>query len=84
MQTTLRRCSTLTATLDLPVHRPISRRPREATAMRPRKALIAPVAATVVGMMLTGAPPAAHADQPAFVVNPISHVDTLIGTGTGG
>ena len=52
--------------------------------MRPRKALIALVAAAVVGMMLTGAPPAAHADQPAFVVNPINHVDTLIGTGTGG
>ncbi|POY04669.1 hypothetical protein C3469_03255 [Mycobacterium kansasii] len=46
---------------------------------RPLAALVA----TLVGVMLSGAP-AAHADQPAFVVNPISHVDTLIGTGTGG
>ncbi|VBA40982.1 hypothetical protein LAUMK13_03313 [Mycobacterium innocens] len=47
---------------------------------RPLAALVA----AIVGVLLSGAPPAAHADQPAFVVNPISHVDTLIGTGTGG
>lgn len=35
-------------------------------------------------MMLTGAPVAAHADEPASVANPVDHVDTLIGTGTGG
>ncbi|VBA52413.1 hypothetical protein LAUMK142_03550 [Mycobacterium pseudokansasii] len=51
--------------------------------MRSGRPLAALVAA-LVGVMLSGAPPAAHADQPAFVVNPISHVDTLIGTGTGG
>ncbi|MBV8294059.1 MAG: hypothetical protein JOY55_20050, partial [Mycobacterium sp.] len=42
------------------------------------------VAAAVVCMMLTGAPRAAHADEPAFVTNPVEHVDTLIGTGTVG
>ncbi len=51
--------------------------------MRSGRPLAALVAA-IVGVMLSGAPPAAHADQPAFVVNPINHVDTLIGTGTGG
>ncbi len=35
-------------------------------------------------MLLTGAPRAAHAEEPAFVANPVEHVDTLIGTGTGG
>jgi predicted alpha-1,2-mannosidase len=34
--------------------------------------------------MLAGAPPAAHADEPAFVATPADHVNTLIGTGTGG
>jgi predicted alpha-1,2-mannosidase len=33
-------------------------------------------------MMVTGAPPVAHAEEPAFVTNPAGHVDTLIGTGT--
>lgn len=28
--------------------------------------------------------PAAHAENPAFVTDPVNHVDTLIGTGTGG
>ena len=42
------------------------------------------LAAAVVGMVLTGAPAKARADRPAFVVNPVTHVDTLIGTGTGG
>ncbi|ORX20424.1 hypothetical protein AWC32_06215 [Mycobacterium xenopi] len=32
--------------------------------------------------MLAGAPVAAHAEEPAFVVNPAGHVDTLIGTGS--
>ena len=52
--------------------------------MQSRRRLLALVAATVVCMMLTGAPPAAHADEPAFVTNPAERVDTLIGTGTGG
>jgi len=47
-----------------------------------RTPLTALLATVVVGMMLTGAPPAAHADQPAFVANPVEHVDTLIGTAT--
>jgi len=47
-----------------------------------RRPLTALLATVVVGMMLTGAPPAAHADEPAFVANPVEHVDTLIGTAT--
>jgi putative alpha-1,2-mannosidase len=35
-------------------------------------------------MMPVGAPLAAHAEEPAFVANPADHVNTLIGTGTGG
>jgi predicted alpha-1,2-mannosidase len=34
-------------------------------------------------MMLASATPTSY-DAPAFVVNPVDHVDTLIGTGTGG
>jgi predicted alpha-1,2-mannosidase len=33
-------------------------------------------------MMLTGSPRAARAEEPAFVTNPVGHVDTLIGTGS--
>ncbi len=40
--------------------------------------------AAVVLLSLVGAPPAAHAEEPAFVTKPVEHVDTLIGTGTGG
>ncbi len=46
--------------------------------------LLRALAAAVVMLVLVGAPPAAHAEEPAFVVNPVEHVDTLIGTGTGG
>jgi predicted alpha-1,2-mannosidase len=35
-------------------------------------------------MMLTGAPLAARAEEAAFVADPVDHVDTLNGTGTGG
>ena len=42
------------------------------------------VAAAVICLMLTDAPSAAHADEPAFVTNPVELVDTLIGTGTVG
>jgi predicted alpha-1,2-mannosidase len=52
--------------------------------MQSPRALIALVAVAVVCMMLTSAAPAAHADEPAFVTNPIEHVDTLIGTATAG
>lgn len=47
-----------------------------------RRPLTAFVAATLVFAMLAGAPVAAHAEEPAFVVNPAGHVDTLIGTGS--
>jgi predicted alpha-1,2-mannosidase len=49
-----------------------------------RRPLTALLATVVVGMMLAGVPRAAHADEPAFVANPVEHVDTLIGTGTTG
>jgi predicted alpha-1,2-mannosidase len=52
--------------------------------MQSRRPVAALVAAAVVGMMLTVAPLAAHAEAPVFVANPVDHVDTLIGTGTGG
>ncbi len=37
----------------------------------------------LVGVMLASAVPTSY-DPPAFVANPVDHVDTLIGTGTGG
>jgi predicted alpha-1,2-mannosidase len=49
--------------------------------MRPRKAL-ATLAVTAACMALTGVPPAARAEELAFVTNPVGHVDTLIGTGS--
>ncbi len=33
---------------------------------------------------VAAAPPVAYDGEPAFVANPVEHVDTLIGTGTGG
>jgi predicted alpha-1,2-mannosidase len=45
------------------------------------RAVAALVAMVLVGMMLTGAPITAHAEDPAFITNPADHVDTLIGTG---
>jgi predicted alpha-1,2-mannosidase len=51
--------------------------------MQSRSAVAALVAMVLAGMMLTGAPAAAHAEDPAFVTNPADHVDTLIGTGPG-
>jgi predicted alpha-1,2-mannosidase len=56
--------------------------------MRSRRALIALVA--IVGLVaifmtfIAAAPPIAYDGEPAFVANPVDHVDTLIGTGTGG
>jgi putative alpha-1,2-mannosidase len=52
--------------------------------MRSRKALAALLAAAVVCLMLNGAPRSPRAEEPAFVTNPVGHVDTLIGTGTVG
>ncbi|VBA59479.1 hypothetical protein LAUMK41_03505 [Mycobacterium attenuatum] len=46
--------------------------------------LLLPLMTALVGLALTHSPPAAYADPPAFVISPITHVDTLIGTGTGG
>ncbi len=56
--------------------------------MRSRRALIALAAMTaVVVVFLTfvaPAPPIAFDGEPGFVANPVEHVDTLNGTGTGG
>ncbi|MDI3312738.1 MAG: GH92 family glycosyl hydrolase [Mycobacterium sp.] len=38
----------------------------------------------LVGAMVMTAPPTAYESEPAFVVNPVDHVNTLIGTGRGG
>jgi predicted alpha-1,2-mannosidase len=51
--------------------------------MPSRRAVAALVVTVLVGMMLTGVPVAAHAEDPAFITNPVKHVDTLIGTGAG-
>jgi predicted alpha-1,2-mannosidase len=48
--------------------------------LRPLAALLA---AVLLVCMLARATPTAY-DAPKFVVNPVDHVDTLIGTGTGG
>jgi predicted alpha-1,2-mannosidase len=53
--------------------------------MRSRRALIAIIAATAVFMAFVAAAPRfAYDGPPQFVANPVDHVDTLIGTGTGG
>jgi predicted alpha-1,2-mannosidase len=53
--------------------------------MRSRRALIALIAATAVLMtFIAAAPPIAYDGEPGLVANPAYHVDTLIGTGTGG
>jgi predicted alpha-1,2-mannosidase len=53
--------------------------------MRSRTALIALVAAMAVFMtFIAAAPHAAYDGEPGLVANPVYHVDTLIGTGTGG
>jgi predicted alpha-1,2-mannosidase len=51
--------------------------------MQSRRAVAALVVTVLVGMLLTGVPVAAHAEDPAFITNPAEHVDTLIGTGAG-
>lgn len=52
--------------------------------MASRRRLVALLAAVLlVCMMLASAAPTSY-DEPAFVVSPVEHVDTLIGTGTGG
>src|SRR6516165_9593542 len=53
--------------------------------MRSRRALIAVIAVTAVFMAFVAAAPRfAYDGPPQFVANPVNHVDTLIGTGTGG
>ncbi|MGO9385940.1 MAG: GH92 family glycosyl hydrolase [Mycobacterium sp.] len=53
--------------------------------MRSRRALIALLAAAAIFMtFIAAAPPIAYDGEPALVANPADHVDTLIGTGTGG
>src|SRR6202045_3258971 len=52
--------------------------------MRSQTALAALAVVAVGCVLLAGAQRPAHAEEPAFVTNPAEHVDTLIGTGTGG
>ncbi|OBJ07729.1 hypothetical protein A5624_21465 [Mycobacterium sp. 1482292.6] len=53
--------------------------------MRSRRALIAVIAASAVFMVfIAAAPPRGYDGPPVFVANPVDHVATLIGTGTGG
>jgi predicted alpha-1,2-mannosidase len=53
--------------------------------MRSRRAIAALLAAVVlVCTMVIAAPPTAYEYKPVLVTNPVDHVDTLIGTGTGG
>jgi predicted alpha-1,2-mannosidase len=52
--------------------------------MRSRKAIAALLAVVLVCMMVITAPPTAYEYVPTVVTNPVDHVDTLIGTGTGG
>jgi predicted alpha-1,2-mannosidase len=50
-----------------------------------RRALVALLAATAVLLtFIAAAPPIAYDGEPQLVANPVDHVDTLIGTGTGG
>lgn len=53
--------------------------------MRSRKAVIALLTVMAVFMVfVAAAPPVAYDGAPPFVANPVEHVDTLVGTGTGG
>ncbi|MEB3983576.1 GH92 family glycosyl hydrolase [Mycobacterium sp. 663a-19] len=53
--------------------------------MRSRRAVIALIGATAVFLtFIAAAPPIAYDGEPGLVTNPAYHVDTLIGTGTGG
>lgn len=50
-----------------------------------RRGLIALLAATALLLtFIAAAPPIAYDGEPQLVANPVDHVDTLIGTGTGG
>ncbi|BBZ37448.1 GH92 family glycosyl hydrolase [Mycobacterium conspicuum] len=56
--------------------------------MRSRRILIGVIAIVaalaVVIAFIAAVPPKAYDGVPAFIANPVDHVDTLIGTGTGG
>ncbi len=56
--------------------------------MRSRRASTAIIAVIAIAAVFTtfiaAAPPIAYDGEPEFVANPVDHVDTLIGTGTGG
>ncbi|MCV7409568.1 hypothetical protein AWC05_25120 [Mycobacterium florentinum] len=53
--------------------------------MKSRTVLTALTAVVAVFMtFVAAAPPIAYDGEPAFVADPVEHVDTLIGTGTGG
>lgn len=53
--------------------------------MNSRRAAVALLAVTAVFMtFVAAAPPMAYDGEPEFVANPVEHVDTLIGTGSGG
>ncbi|MBO0866062.1 MAG: glycoside hydrolase family 92 protein, partial [Mycobacterium sp.] len=52
--------------------------------MRSRRAIAALLAAALLVIGLIAAPPTSYEYEPVFVTNPVEHVDTLIGTGTGG
>jgi predicted alpha-1,2-mannosidase len=54
-------------------------------SLRSRRAIVALIAASAVFMVfIAAAPPKGYDGAPAFVANPVDHVATLIGTGTGG
>ena len=53
--------------------------------MRSRRVFAVLIAVVLVGTMLViGAPPTAYERAPELIAHPVDHVDTLIGTGTGG
>src|ERR1700728_1296711 len=53
--------------------------------MRSRRPLIVLIVVAAVAMtFIAAAPPFAYDGEPSFIANPADHVDTLIGTGTGG
>jgi len=52
--------------------------------VRSRRALIPLLATAVFLTFIAAVPPIAYDGEPGLVANPVDHVDTLIGTGTGG
>ncbi len=52
--------------------------------MRSRLAILAVLAVVLLPVALIAAPPTSYEYQPELVNDPVEHVDTLIGTGTGG